>query len=122
FVFDAATGEVTQAKCDPILTPFVPTMAYDFLWWSDDGTKVFFISSDRGDHTVLLNEFDPATGDVRVLLEETSATHITLGTQHQNRDVRVLSTGEVLWWSQRSGWAHLYLYGVDGTAKALTSG
>ena len=122
YVFDTGTGEGTKAKCDPILTPFVPTMAYDFVWWSADGTKVFFISSDRGDHTVWLNELDPATGDVKVLVEETSATHITLGTQHQNRDVRVLSTGEVVWWSQRSGWAHLYLYAPDGKVTTLTSG
>lgn len=122
FVFEAATGEVTQAKCEPVLTPFVPTIAYDFAWWSEDGSKAYFLSSDRGDHTVWLNELDPATGEVTVLVEETSTSHITHGPQHQDRNVRVLSTGEVLWWSQRSGWGHLYRYGRDGSVTTLTSG
>jgi len=122
FVFEAATGEATQAKCEPLLTPFVPTIAYGHLWWSDDNARVFFLSSDRGDHNVALNELDPATGDVRVLVEESSSSHITYGPQHQERNVRVLTTGEVLWWSQRTGYGHLYLYGTDGSVRALTSG
>jgi dipeptidyl-peptidase-4 len=28
--------------------------------------------------------------------------------------VRVLDSGEILWWSQRDGWGHLYLYSADG--------
>ena len=28
--------------------------------------------------------------------------------------MRVLDSGEVLWWSQRDGWGHLYLYSADG--------
>ncbi|MEV6984765.1 DPP IV N-terminal domain-containing protein [Sphaerisporangium sp. NPDC051017] len=122
FVFNAATGESTQAKCEPILSPFVPAIVYDFVWWSADSAKAYFISSDRGDHNVWLNELDPDTGDVSVLLEESSPSHITHGSQHQERNARVLSTGEVLWWSQRSGWGHLYLYGKDGTVTPVTSG
>ena len=122
FVFEAATGEATQAKCPPLHTPFVPTIAYGHLWWSEDNRSVFFLSSDRGDHNVQLNHLDPATGDVRVLVEESSASHITFGPQHQERNVRVLTTGEVLWWSQRSGYGHLYLYGTDGSVRALTQG
>ena len=35
----------------------------------------------------------------------------------------VEETDELIWWSERSGWAHFYLYGRDGTLKnAITSG
>ena len=122
FVFEAATGRVTEAKHEPFLTPFVAPIAYDYVWWGDDGAKVYIVSSNRGDRTFWLNELDPDTGDMRVVLEETSATHVTLGPQHQFREARVLSTGEVIWWSQRSDWGHLYLHRPDGSVTALTSG
>jgi len=122
FVFDAASGVGVRAACEPIVTPFVPAIAYGFVWWSKDSAKAFFLASNRGDTRVWLNELDPMSGDVRVLVEETSQSHITFGPQHQERHIQVLSTGEVLWWSQRSGWGHLYLYGDDGSVTTLTSG
>lgn len=122
FVFDAATGESVQAKCEPIFMPFVPAIDYGWVWWSEDQSKVYWLSNDRGDHNVALHQLDPDTGEVTVLVEESSASHISYGPQQQDRNVRVLSTGEVLWWSQRSGWGHLYLYSTDGTVTTLTSG
>ena len=122
FVFDAATGEGIQAKCEPALTPFVPPLLYGFLWWSDDAAKVYFTTSDRRDSWVRLNELDALTGEVTVLVEEKSDTGVLLGPLHTERNVRVLGSGEVLWWSQRTDWGHLYLYGTDGSVKTLTSG
>ncbi|HVV75627.1 MAG TPA: DPP IV N-terminal domain-containing protein [Mycobacteriales bacterium] len=122
FVFEAATGKVTEARHEPFLTPFVSPIAYNHVWWSEDSAKVFIVSSDRGDHTYWLDEMDAESGDCRLVLEESSKSHITLGPQHQLRECRTLSTGEVLWWSQRNDWAHLYLYAPDGTVRQLTSG
>ena len=122
FVFDAETGKGVQAKCEPALTPFVPPLLYGFTWWSDDATKVYFTTSDRRDSWVRLHELDAATGDVRLLVEEKSDTGVLLGPLHTERNVRVLASGEVLWWSQRTDWGHLYLYGTDGSVTALTSG
>ena len=121
-VFDAATGAVTPAKCPPILAPLVPAIAYDQLWWSADGATVYFLSSDRGDHTVRLHELDPGTGEVTLMVGETSTSHILYGPQQQDTNIRVTSAGDVLWWSQRSGHGHLYRYGRDGSVTTLTSG
>ncbi|MEU9886062.1 DPP IV N-terminal domain-containing protein [Sphaerisporangium sp. NPDC051011] len=122
FVFDAVTGESVQAKCEPINMPFVPAIAYGWVWWSQDQTKVYWLSNDRGDHNVALHQLDADTGEVTVLVEESSTSHILYGPQQQNCNVRTLSTGEVLWWSQRTGWGHLYLYRTDGSVTTLTSG
>ncbi|MFI9837501.1 DPP IV N-terminal domain-containing protein [Nonomuraea sp. NPDC051941] len=122
FVFEAATGRMTRALGEPVLTPLVPTIANDFLWWSVDGSKVYFLSGDRADHTARLHELDPTSGEVTQLVEETSTSYITHGPQYLNRNVEVLSTGETLWWSERSGHGHLYRYGRDGSVTALTSG
>lgn len=122
FVFDTATGQATKSKSGPISTPFVPTIAFGWVWWNDDGTKIYWVWGDRGDKTSQLHELDPETGEDVVLLQETSKTTILYGPLHFERNVKVLDSGEVLLWSQRSGWAHLYLYAADGTVTTITSG
>lgn len=121
-VFDAATGTATWSAAGPIPTPFVPTIAYGFLWWNDDGTKVHWVWGDRGDATSRVRELDPRTGADTVLVEETSRTQILYAPHHHERNVEVLSSGEVLLWSERSGWGHLYLHGPDGAVTTVTSG
>ena len=121
-VFDPASGERTKADCAPAMVPFVPMIGYDQLWWSGDGSKVYFLTTSRGDRRAWLNELDAGTGAVRVLLEETSPAHVQLSPTHFERNARVLASGEVLWWSQRADWGHLYLYGTDGSVRTLTEG
>jgi dipeptidyl-peptidase 4 len=121
-VFEAATGESVQAKCDPIPMPFVPGIAYGWVWWSEDSSTPYWISSSRGDLDLTLSSMDPTNGDVTVHVEVSAPTHINLGPQQQDCNVRTLRTGEVLWWAQRSGWGHLYLYGTDGSVTPVTSG
>ncbi|HVV75647.1 MAG TPA: DPP IV N-terminal domain-containing protein [Mycobacteriales bacterium] len=122
FVFNAETGDVVQAKCRPIWTPFVNAIGYGWVWWSSDQSKLYWISTTRGDRTARLNTFDAATGEVAVALEESSDSQILFGPQQQDCNIKTLSTGEVIWWSQRTDWAHLYLYGTDGSVTPLTSG
>ncbi|WP_419999958.1 DPP IV N-terminal domain-containing protein [Streptomyces boninensis] len=122
FVFDAATGKSVQARCEPVAASLVPPIAYGWVWWSAGQSRVYWLSGDRGDHHVALHALDPDTGEVTVLAEERSDSQLLLGPQQMDRNVRVLASGEVLWWSQRSGWGHLYRYAADGTVTALTSG
>ena len=122
FVFEAATGQATQAKCKPVLMPYVSSILLGMVWWNDEGTKVYWLAGDRGDRTVGLYELNVETGDVAMLLEETSKTNVLVGPHHSDRNVRVLASGEILWWSERSGWGHLYLYGKNGTVTPLTRG
>ena len=122
FVFNAETGDVVQAKCDPIFMPFVTAIGYGWVWWSADQSKIYWLATDRGDHNVAIKTFDATTGEVAVVLEESSAAQILVGPHQHDCNIRILSTGEILWWSQRTDWGHLYLYGTDGTVTQLTSG
>ena len=46
-----------------------------------------------------------------------------MNTYVETRDPRFLPSGDFVWWSERNGWANLYLYGADGTLKKnLTEG
>ena len=58
FVIDVATGESVQARCEPIFMPFVPAIAYGWVWWSSDQSKVYWLSNDRGDHHGALHHID----------------------------------------------------------------
>lgn len=55
---------------------------------------------------------------VKTLVEERLNTYV------ETRPVRTVNNGkEFIWWSERTGWAHLYLYDGDGKLKnAITSG
>lgn len=122
FVIDVASGTSVQAKLPPFDMPFVSHISSGWVWWSQDQSRVYWLSNDRGDHNVALHELDPATGDLQVLVTDCSTSQILYGPQQTDRNVRILSSGEVLWWSQRNDWGHLYLYGTDGSITTLTSG
>ena len=122
FVFDADTAQATQAKCEPALTPFVPHIAIGWAWWDDSSSKVYWLTPDRGEKNVVLREVNPDNGDVTALLTTSSDTQVLFGAEYIQRDVRVLSSGDVLLWSDRTGWGHLYLHHPDGTDTALTAG
>jgi dipeptidyl-peptidase-4 len=80
------------------------------LQWYADNTKVAFLSSARDHKRVWLRIADAATGAVRTVLDETSATQI--GDASHPEDLwRILpATNEFIWWSDRDDWTHLYLH------------
>ncbi|SDU47120.1 S9 family peptidase [Jiangella alkaliphila] len=122
FVFDARTGQATQAKSEPVRMDYLSAIAIGHVWWNAGSTTVYWLSAGRGGRTARLHEFDPATGEVTVLVEETSDTNVLHGPQFYDRNVKVLDSGEVLWWSERTGWGQLYRYAADGTVSTVTSG
>ncbi|MDX1571517.1 MAG: S9 family peptidase [Xanthomonadales bacterium] len=66
-----------------------------------------------------LRAFDLQSGGITVLLAETADTWVNL-----HSDLRILEQEPLfLWSSERTGFRHLYLYGLDGTLQgALTGG
>ena len=95
-------------------------------WWSADGRFAYFVDVDRHYKSAKLVEVDAASGKARTLFIETSDTHINLSLNADMAPVlRPLpQTNELLWYSERSGWAHLYLYDLEtGALKStVTSG
>jgi dipeptidyl aminopeptidase/acylaminoacyl peptidase len=95
-------------------------------WWSTDNRHAYFVDMARGYQTVRVVEFDTFTGNTRVLFEETSETHLNLMVNEDELPtiMPLPETKELIWFSERSGWAHLYLYDLTtGELKnAITSG
>ncbi len=91
--------------------------------WSPDASQLAFVSSSRDHKRASLRVADPRTGAVRDVLEETVETFYESG--YRSSNWRFLpESNEVIWYSQRDDWGHLYLYELDtGSLKRqITSG
>ena len=84
-------------------------------WWSRDNRRAYFVDMERDYKTVRVVEFDTDTGATKVLFEEVSDTQINLMLNADDHPalLPLPETGELLWFSERSGWAHLYLYNLE---------
>lgn len=86
-------------------------------WLSPNTNELYFWRRSRDQHRVDVMVADPATGAVRSVIEERLNTYV------EDQSPRRLENGDLIWWSERDGWAHLYLYGADGTMRRqLTQG
>jgi dipeptidyl aminopeptidase/acylaminoacyl peptidase len=91
--------------------------------WNADGSRLAFASTSRDHKHEWLRIADAATGQVREVMEETVPTFYESGFDHVSW--RWLpGTNEVIWYSQRTDWGHLYLYdAATGTLKnPITTG
>src|SRR6266568_2673604 len=80
----------------------------DLLWYPD-ASAIAFVSSSRDHKQAWVRVADARTGAVRTLLEEQSKTQV--GEVGMAQNWRVLPrSNELIWWSERDGWIHLYLY------------
>jgi dipeptidyl aminopeptidase/acylaminoacyl peptidase len=119
-VIDIDSGDIVHAYGGPWLTGVMTCIEKEEAWWSADSTRIFFLDRDRLWRRLTLHELDPATGRVREVITETAATFIDVNLSVTGLpNIRVLAdSGEVIWFSQRDGWAHLYLYDLQtGTLK-----
>ena len=125
---DVGTGQICKANHHPI--PACDNDNFGFFgkiaWWAVDSQRVYFIEQERGEQVLRLAEFDSDTGATRVLFEEVSDTYINVraDTQGFPNHRFMPESNELIWWSERSGWGHLYLYDLStGELKhAITSG
>lgn len=125
-VFDVPSGQQVRAEWAPIPAPLLSPVELQHVWWNEDGTLAYFLDLARGCRECRLCELDAATGAVRPILEEQNDTYLELNpTTMAQPNVRILGGGEeVIWFSERDGWGHLYLYdGRTGDLKnQITSG
>ncbi len=91
--------------------------------WSDDGSRLAFVSSSRDHKSATLRLADPDTGTVRDVFTETVDTYYESG--YRSANWRVLDErSEFLWFSEKTNWGHLALHDLDtGTVKQqITAG
>jgi dipeptidyl aminopeptidase/acylaminoacyl peptidase len=122
-IIDVEAAKVIPLQCAP--DPHRSTLSDDIkggggwadVYWSDDATKLVFASTNRDHKEEKVRMADAATGAVREIFQETVKTQFESGWADVNW--RYLSkTNEILWFSERDNWGHLYLYdATTGTLK-----
>lgn len=86
--------------------------------WTQDSRYVYVLSSDLAPNEVRLSRVNAETGDVQVLIRETSATHVQMSNGGEDTIVAIEGGGsDILWYSERDGWGHLYRFGPNGVLK-----
>ena len=85
--------------------------------WLGGNDHFYLIRRSRDLKRYDLCRVDLGADSTRTLVSERMNTYVEV------RDPRFLPNGDFVWWSERNGWANLYLYGPDGTLKKnLTEG
>lgn len=91
---------------------------YRPLRWSGTNEKFYFYRTSRDLKRIDLCTVDIATSAVTPLISERSNTYV-----ETRRPGLVNNGAEIIHWSERDGWAHLYLYDGGGKLKnQITSG
>jgi dipeptidyl-peptidase 4 len=82
-------------------------------WLSDTPDKLYFTRLSRDQHRMEVVVADTATGEVKTLIEERLNTYV------ESKPLRLVAGGsELVFWSERDGWGHYYLYdAATGTLK-----
>lgn len=82
---------------------------FDDIDWNPDGTEVAFLSTSRDHKQEKFRIANATTGEVREVFEEVVPTQYESGWGAINW--RYLpKTKEIIWFSERDDWGHLYLY------------
>ena len=128
------TIDIASGRQQPVHYARVPNMqnlnrgffSHNYGWWSMDSQEAYFIDMDRYRRRARVVAVDVQTGTTRVVLEETSKTQIALTSNENFPHTMVIlpATDEIIWYSERSGWAHFYLYDLKtgDLKRTLTSG
>jgi dipeptidyl aminopeptidase/acylaminoacyl peptidase len=92
------------------------TGSFDDTDWSEDGSELAFLSTSRDHKQEKFRIANAATGKVREVFEETVNTQYESGQGAINWQY-LEKTKEIIWYSERNNWGHLYLY--DATTGKL---
>ncbi|WP_417625054.1 DPP IV N-terminal domain-containing protein [Paremcibacter congregatus] len=126
---DANSGKITRSDFDSVMH-FYPAYVGLFTghrgWWGKDNRMAYYIHLSKDGETGRLIEFDTTNGKSRILIEDYVEGGFTFTPfSHLSPVLTYLpETDELIWYSERSGWGHLYLYDMrTGRQKRqLTSG
>jgi dipeptidyl aminopeptidase/acylaminoacyl peptidase len=85
--------------------------------WLGDNGHFWMVRQSRDLKRLDLCRVDVGADSTKTIVSERMNTYV------EDRSPRFLPDGSFVWWSERNGWANLYLYGPDGTLKRnLTEG
>lgn len=124
FIYDVETNLRTPIIYPAVSGTFGTPSQRGHVFWDEAGESVYLIDGSEMQAEMSLVRVDPATGETETLIRETSSMHVIQSqTVAGVPNTIILSNGDIIWYSERSDWGHLYLYDQNGELKhAITSG
>lgn len=122
------TGRNVEARYPRLKAVRMNTTPFNanLVWWSADSRTAYFVEIERGESRAHVVAFDVATGATRIVFSEESDTYVEVSVIVYTPAliVPLPETNELIWYSERSGRGHLYLYDlVTGAMRhAITEG
>ncbi|MPN50808.1 hypothetical protein SDC9_198447 [bioreactor metagenome] len=101
-VLDAVSRETIHVQHSAY--PETKELTYSY-YWNNAGDALYSIYDDRDEKNLHLLIIDPSTGQAKEILNESSSTYI----EWQQPNFEALNNGDFVWFSERSGYGHLYL-------------
>jgi len=120
-IFDVKTGGRVPFRLPQVNL----TMIGNPIMWSEGPRQnLYYLTLNRGEKNATFFSINPDTGEPHVLIQENSSSYyepnLELG---EKPNIRILKDGKIIWFSERSGWAQLYLYDNKGTLiRPITNG
>ncbi len=84
----------------------------DDVSWSEDSKHMVFVSTSRDHKEAHVRIADCASGEVKDIFEEIVETQFESGQGSINWKY-LSASNEIIWYSERSDWGHLYLYDAE---------
>jgi dipeptidyl-peptidase-4 len=115
-VVDLENAKIIQLNCPPLLVEYFTVFGLkNWVFWSEHSNKFYYLRYYRGYKKLSLCQYDLATHRETVLLSEEAPTYIEPNQVFfWDSNIYVLEeSNEIIWWSQRDNWGHLYLYQKD---------
>jgi len=113
-VIDIADRTNIRAKAAPTPQTTVSTRTF----WNRAGDHFYMLNANRGPSRISALLVDARTGDTKTVARDSSATWVELSHQFGGENWAVAKgSDDLVWWSQRDGWGHLYHVGADGAVK-----
>jgi dipeptidyl aminopeptidase/acylaminoacyl peptidase len=95
----------------------------DVTQWGPKSDRLYLMEAKRANKGLRILTADATTGSARVILQDSMPTFIENASGVFTGNWRVVGDEDLIYWSERDGWGHLYRYGLDGRLKnQITSG
>ena len=117
-IIDIENKSIVRLKMDPdarrgtLCDDITCDGPFDDNEWNENGSLLAFVSTSRDHKSAKLRIADTSTGEVKDIFHEEVATQYESGQGAINW--RYLpKSNEIIWYSERDNWGHLYLYDLQ---------
>ena len=129
-IFDIPSKEIKTVKLDTTVQQSIGIYSYDYKKSNNSEhkprlllskkDKIYYSTISRDRKNLNIEVADLNTGETKTLIKESFNTYIE---NSGKKIVLINNESEIIFWSERDGWGHFYLYDSNGNLKRqVTSG